>query len=55
MNSRNLTAGATGAACAVIGPAVTHAFTNDPAEQLALSLMIAGSVVVAVLVGVRRQ
>ncbi|MCJ2008202.1 hypothetical protein MKK64_14360 [Methylobacterium sp. E-025] len=39
-----------GAGCALIGPAVARAFTNDPTDQLTLSLIIAGSVVVTVLV-----
>ena len=44
-----------GAACALIGPAVARAFTDDPVDQAVLSLMIAGSVVAAVLVGFRRS
>ncbi|MCJ2106702.1 hypothetical protein MKK70_15210 [Methylobacterium sp. E-041] len=39
-----------GAGCALIGPAVARAFTDDPTDQLTLSLIIAGSVVVTVLV-----
>ena len=39
-----------GAGCALVGPAVAHAFTADPTDQLTLSLIIAGSVVVTVLV-----
>ena len=55
MKSLNIAAGGLGAACAMIGPAVARAFTNDPTDQAALSLMIAGAVVVAMLVGIRRQ
>lgn len=44
-----------GAACAMIGPTIVHAFTADPFDQAVLSLLIAGSFVVAVLFGVRRQ
>lgn len=39
-----------GAACALIGPAVAHAFTDDPTDQIVLSLIIAGSVVATVSV-----
>ena len=39
-----------GAGCALIGPAVAHAFASDPTDQLVLSLIIAGSVVVTVLI-----
>ena len=39
-----------GAGCALIGPAVARVFTDDPTDQLTLSLIIAGSVVVTVLV-----
>ena len=45
-----------GAGCALVGPAVAHAFTDDPTDQIVLSLIIAGSVVVTVLVlGLRSQ
>ncbi|MFK5597930.1 hypothetical protein ACFZ8E_13070 [Methylobacterium sp. HMF5984] len=39
-----------GAGGALIGPAVARAFTSDPTDQLTLSLIIAGSVVVTILV-----
>lgn len=39
-----------GAGCALVGPAVAHAFTDDPTDQIVLSLIIAGSVVVTVSV-----
>ena len=39
-----------GAGCALIGPAVARAFTVDPTDQIILSLIIAGSVVVTTLV-----
>ena len=55
MTRRTLGAVLTGAACALAGPAIVHAFTNDPADRLALSLMLAGAVVIAVPVGVRRS
>ena len=55
MKSDTLVPAFAGMACAMIGPAVVQAFTSNPTDQLALSLMIAGSAVVAVLVGVRRQ
>ncbi|GEP01892.1 hypothetical protein [Methylobacterium haplocladii] len=44
-----------GAVCAMVGPTIVHAFTNDPFDQAVLSLLIAGSFVIAVLFGVRRQ
>ena len=50
MNPRNIAAGVSGGALAIAGSAIVHAFTDDPADQLALSLMIAGSVVVTVLI-----
>lgn len=43
-----------GAACAMIGPAIVHAFTHDPFDQAVLSLLVAGSFAIAVLFGVRR-
>lgn len=55
MRGKSLGAVMTGAACALAGPAIVYAFTDDPADQLALSLMIAGAVVITVLVGVRRS
>lgn len=55
MKSDTLAPAIAGAACAMIGPTVVQAFTSNPTDQAALSLMIAGSVVVAVLVGFRRQ
>ena len=39
-----------GAGCALVGPAVARAFANDPADQIVLSLIIAGSVVATVCV-----
>ena len=39
-----------GGGCALLGPAIAHAFTDDPTDQIVLSLIIAGSVVVTVLV-----
>ncbi|GJD96692.1 hypothetical protein [Methylobacterium iners] len=39
-----------GAGCAVIGPTVAHAFTADPTDQIILSSLIAGSVVVTTLI-----
>lgn len=39
-----------GAGCALIGPAVARAFTDDPTDQIVLSLIIAGSVVATTLV-----
>jgi hypothetical protein len=39
-----------GAGCALIGPVVSRTFAGDPGDQLALSLIIAGSVVVTVLI-----
>ncbi|MCJ2081206.1 hypothetical protein [Methylobacterium sp. J-090] len=39
-----------GGGCALLGPAIAHAFTSDPTDQIVLSLIIAGSVVVTVLV-----
>lgn len=39
-----------GAACALIGPVVARTFTNDPTDQIVLSLIIAGSIVVTVLI-----
>lgn len=39
-----------GAGCALVGPAVAHAFTDGPTDQIVLSLIIAGSVVVTVSV-----
>jgi hypothetical protein len=45
-----------GAGCALIGPPAAYAFTKNPADQLILSLFIAGSVVVTVLIlGLRSQ
>jgi hypothetical protein len=45
-----------GAGCAVMGPLAAYAFTKNPADQLILSLLIAGSVVVTVLIlGLRSQ
>ncbi|WP_155935232.1 hypothetical protein [Methylobacterium sp. 10] len=38
-----------GAGCALVGPAVARAFASDPTDQIVLSLIIAGSVVVTVL------
>lgn len=55
MTGKTFTAVMTGAACALAGPAIVYAFTDDPADQLAFSLLIAGAVVIAVLVGVRRS
>jgi hypothetical protein len=39
-----------GAGCALIGPVAAYAFTKNPSDQIILSLFIAGSVVVTVLV-----
>ncbi|KQP51487.1 hypothetical protein ASF39_10775 [Methylobacterium sp. Leaf108] len=39
-----------GAGCALIGPAVAHAFSDDPTDQIVLSLIIAGSVVLTTLI-----
>jgi len=39
-----------GGGCALLGPTIAHAFTSDPTDQIVLSLIIAGSVVVTVLV-----
>ncbi|GJE60732.1 hypothetical protein [Methylobacterium trifolii] len=44
-----------GAACAMVGPAIVHAFTDDPFDQAVLSLLIAGSFAIAFLFGVRRS
>jgi hypothetical protein len=55
MKGRTLTAVMTGAVCALVGPAIVHSLTDDPASQLALSLMIAVTVVIVVLVGIRRS
>ncbi len=42
-------------ACAMVGPTIVRAFTNDPFDQVVLSLLVAGSFAVAVLFGVRRR
>lgn len=55
MTGKTFGAVVTGAVCALAGPAIVHAVTDDPANQLALSLMIAGAVVIAVLLGIRRS
>jgi hypothetical protein len=39
-----------GAGCALIGPVAAYALTKNPSDQIILSLFIAGSVVVTVLV-----
>jgi hypothetical protein len=41
---------ATGVACALIGPAVADAFTDNVTDRVVLSLIIAGSVVVTTLI-----
>ena len=55
MTGKNFGAVMSGAVCALAGPAIVHAVTDDPASQLALSLMIAGAVVIAILMGIRRS
>ncbi|HEX8412848.1 MAG TPA: hypothetical protein VF637_03060 [Sphingomicrobium sp.] len=50
MNPRSIAAGVSGGVLAIAGPAVVHAFTDDPMDQLVLSLIIAGAVIVTVLI-----
>ncbi|WP_146056474.1 hypothetical protein [Methylobacterium sp. V23] len=39
-----------GAGCALIGPAAAYALTKNPTDQIILSLFIAASVVVTILI-----
>lgn len=56
MNPRSIAAGVSGGVLAFAGPAVVHEFTDDPMDQLVLSLIIAGAVIVTVLIlGLRSE
>jgi hypothetical protein len=55
MNRRSLVAGVVGGALAILGPALVRALADDRSEQIALSLMIAGPVMLAALFGFRRS
>ena len=49
MNPRTITAGVLVGMLAVAGSTIVHAVSDDPREQVALSLTIAGAVVSTVL------
>jgi hypothetical protein len=51
MDGRSLFAGLAGGAVMVLGPALVRALTDNPSEQIALSLMIAGPVIIGLMTG----
>jgi hypothetical protein len=55
MNRRSLVAGFAGGVIAILGPSLVRALADDRSEQIALSLMIAGPVMLAALFGFRRS
>ena len=51
MDRTNLLAGLAGVAVMVLGPVLVRALTDNPSEQIALSLMIAGPVIIGLVTG----